>query len=101
MAWRFRPGPEVVRRRNKPFAKMMQPDTVYQNSRRQWVVFAHNRPSQVKPAAAVGKRSPIRTRENLQKLARYHGSFVPRVAADEYGRIVRPAQILQDHRSWR
>ena len=70
MAWRRGLVAEIVRRRDEPFAEVMQPDAIDQDTRSERIALVRAGLRQFKPAAAILEHRPSRSGQHLEKSAR-------------------------------
>ena len=97
MGGRLAPHAEVARRAYQAGAEVMQPEAVDQHPSRERILRAGNGAGQLKPAAPLRERLPLRTGQHRQELPRHGLSPIVRIAANQDMRLDRLGRIHQHH----
>src|SRR5262249_35587421 len=101
MTWIFRHRSKIIRSGNKTLSKMMHPNAVDHDARRDGVVGVGDGIRELQAPAAVRPGWPEIAGQHLDEVAWDQRSFVPRIAPNENRRVMRPGHVLQHHGSFR
>src|SRR5438552_19115018 len=86
---------EVARSADESRAEVMQPNAVYEDARRQWILFAADGLGKPEPSARLGERFSIYTRKDFQELFWDFLAFVDRTSSFKHARLLCDRAVLR------